>query len=246
MRSLTGFLVLLGLCFAPAPQAGLLTTFEGAMQANAPAPGWAYLYNPGPIGASSGYQALQATSDPESFYDYDGNPGIPGNSPEPWVYLGLVRAGQTDAGTPGGHPGIGSSQDTQDGLSHYAIAAYTLGQAGHYGLRDTRLRNAGSSYDGLDLRVYVNDLLKFNTQTGAGDGQAASFDTALGWLQAGDRIYVAVGSRENDLSDSFSLRYAIEIPEPSALALMLLFGGLIPVYSRRAPIRIKPTGVRRR
>ena len=223
-----------------------ITTFQGALEPTTPAPGWSYLYNGGgAIGNPANYTPLVATtaqSGQSIYYDETGSNGLPGPAPGSYVYFGLVLPGKLNAGQAGGHPGEGSGNAGSGGIERYAIAAYTLGEAGTASISNSLLTNADYSAVGLDVAVYVdgNPTPFFSGSTSAGQGQMSSFDTSLGLLNAGDTIYVAIGSSTDDLNDSFSLDNEIDltpnaVPEPTSIALCGIAGliGLVGVRTRR-------------
>lgn len=164
------------------------------------ADGWDYMWNANAaIGTSAGnYSSLKWWSG-QSHYNFDGAGNVPRDNPAAWVLLN---------GT-GGHPGRGTAQG--GGVDRYAIAAYTV-QSGEQGLAQITGSSVGGVYfasNGVDLRVYVNDTLvtHFLEPGAAGSGV---FNVALGQLNFGDTVYVAMGPNTSDGSDSFSLAYQIE------------------------------------
>jgi len=218
MRTGLIFLVvfMLGLGILNGAHANVLTTFEGAMQPGGPAAGWSYLWNSGgSIGTASNYTPLLPTPDDVFFYDSDGDGLLPGPPPADFVYLGLV----SPAGPAGGHPGFG----TDSGIERFAIAAYTLSTSGEISLTNTLLRNAdpnatSGNSDGINVQVYVNDTLITSAATAPGGGNTTTFDSFLGTLNLGDRIYVAVGAGGFRDFDTFELAYTI-VREPTTNAI---------------------------
>lgn len=97
--------------------------------------------------------------------------------------------------------------------------------------------NFSGSTDGLNLKVFLNENATpfLSTSTAAGFDKSATFNVALGNLNAGDKIYVAIGSKDTDLFDGFELRYDIvAVPEPPSMVLAM-FGllNLVALVIRR-------------
>lgn len=221
-----------------AAQAEIVTTFQDALQPVTPAPGWSYSYNGlGPIGDPANYTALLPTTDPYVWYNDNGVNGLPGPDPGGYVYFGLVGGGP-DEGQAGGHPGRAEGQSGSGGIERFAIAAYTLSVGGPVSIVDSLLTNADTSQEGLDLRIFVNSNPTpiFIGSTAPGQGSSLTFDTSLGTLDAGDTIYVAIGSGTVvDYNDSFSLDYGISVasvPEPASVTLMALGCTCLVVHCR--------------
>ena len=204
------------------------------MQPVSPKPGWAYLYNKvgGAIGDSANYVPFVATPPgvywPE--YDFDGGTSLP--RPGPIAYAFLASDG--NGFWVDGHPGEGSLQ-SPDALDHYTIAAFTLPFGGDTQIWNSGLTSENASADGLQLRVFVN-----NSDTGVNSLVEAwgstSFDRDLGNLQAGDTIYVVVGSKGHDWSDAFRLTYQIVLmggaTVPRSLTPTLSRAWLLPMWPR--------------
>jgi hypothetical protein len=130
--------------------------------------------------------------------DFDSDPN---NSPS--SYLNLVQSG--------GHPGR-----AVEGVDRFAITAFEIQESGFYTIEDSLIGigNVGSNADGVSHRVFVNDHAPletgFATENGIQNQSAFSyFDTELGFLAAGDKVYVAVGSHGNDSYDFFNIDYSI-------------------------------------
>ncbi len=158
--------------------------------------GWLYQWNgSGPVGTSAGYIDLQWNG---AAYDSDGLAGFPDDSE--------MRYGRLVA--TGGHAGQGSDQ----GAAHdrYAIAGYAVSLPGAYRISDSSAAQTGCAWsNGLDLRVYVNDTLIVQQAVESG-GASVSFDSPLGQLLAGDRIYVAAGPSARDGCDAFTWAFVLE------------------------------------
>jgi hypothetical protein len=233
-KSLPAAITLISVAWACTAEALVITSFQGAMQPTTPASGWSYLWNSGgAIGNPANYASLLPTTHPRFFYDSDGVAGLPDPAPASVVYLGLVSDGLLNAGQPGGHPGGGLGDANSLGFERFAIAAFTLSApAAGVSITNSLLTNADSSTDGVHVQVYLNNsaVPLVDASTAAGQGNTTIFDVGLGNLAAGDVIFVAVGPRNTQSSDTFSLRYQITatvgVPEPSSLAL-LAWGGIV-------------------
>jgi hypothetical protein len=225
-------LVLLGSSGVSQATGALITSFQSAFQPNNPAPGWDYLWNnAGPIGNPVNYTALLPTNGGR--YRSDGTENSP--SPAPAAFIAFQRY---DDQTVGGHPGTGESQSGSAGIERYAIAVFTVATSDSISIVDGLLRNInpnfGGSSDGLNLKVYVNNdsLPVISAATGPGFGSQVTFNGALGALNAGDKIYVAIGSKDSDLRDGFALEYDIvSVPETNGRALFMIGAGLTMILT---------------
>jgi RHS repeat-associated protein len=179
----------------------IITSFQGAMKADQPTAGWSYLWNSrGAIGNPSNYTPLLSTSNVTPSYDSNGIPGVPDPAPAGYVWMW---------GRGFGHPGYGSRRDSL-GIERYAIAAYTLSSPGQVYINNGILENKDNSTDGLNLKIHTNSTLIYSNSTPGGLGRSLNFSNInLGNLNTGDVIYVAVGGKEYDYSDSFGLNYSI-------------------------------------
>jgi PA14 domain len=199
--------------------------FRADLQPTTPKTGWQYLWNAnGPIGNASNYVPLGATPPGSNFfgnlpyYTRDGSPALPRAEPAAYVHFGLEAPNPADPShpnlDPGGHPGRGSSQDP-NGIERYAIASATLPSGGSTVLLGSLSTRYGNSTDGIHARVFIN-----NGDTGINVDVPAlstkSFQFQLGTLNAGDRIYVAIGAKASDFGDTFALSYQI-LQSPSPL-----------------------------
>lgn len=131
----------------------------------------------------------------------------------------------------------------------FAIAAFTVSAPGLYEIQRSQAVIFGSGNpqnpnswvdpnnptigealtgeDGLRIAIHVNsDPLLFDQRTGRNaTPKQFIFDTPLGFLNAGDTIYVGVAAGNNDYSDFSLFDYSIvrtAVPEPTTSALMLL------------------------
>ena len=179
--------------------------------------GWHYMWNAptgwdtGTFDASTG--AIGSTND----YDllvWDSALGV----------YAVNASGDIDDGPPGNllelspdscFPGPSSTQDYEvtNSVSRYAIAAYTVSSAGYYAVVNGYI-NKYNRYNGpVDIRISVNDGAALLAKS----ARAAStllFDCSLGYLNAGDTIYVAAGPGADNVNDYFKWDFSIvETPD---------------------------------
>jgi hypothetical protein len=199
--------------------ADVVTSFQSAFQVPTPAAGWEYLWNNGgSIGNPANYTALLPNAG--GAYTSGGANSLPTAAPAGSVNFAFV------GGIPGGHPGLGTMQSGSDSIERYAIAAFTVTSSDLISIKNSSLittnPNFGGSSDGLSVKVFINNNATptASANTAPGVGSTATFDVHLGALVAGDKIYVAVGGRNEDLFDSFQLNYEIvAVPEPTSMIL---------------------------
>lgn len=137
-----------------------------------PAFGWQYLWNQSAeFGTPSGYSAMVQDA---------------------WRYRPATAAEFPYLGATFTHPGSGIDEADSGGIDRYAIAAYTVSEAGHYEITDSLITRDGANGDGLEVSIHVNDqpVTQLLSLSPASTG---NFDTALGNLSVGDTIYVGVG-----------------------------------------------------
>ncbi len=137
-----------------------------------PAGGWQYLWNEnGEFGSPTDYSAMEYQSwryRPSSTTDYP--------------YLGAMFA----------HPGSGVDEADSGGIDRYAIAAFTVSEAGLYEITDSQVTRDGPHGDGIEVAVHVNDQ-PVSQLLNLAPASSGDFDTVLGNLAAGDTIYVGLG-----------------------------------------------------
>lgn len=183
-----------------------------------PPTGWSYQWNEnGAIGSAANYSDLLWNG---VRYDSDGDSGLP--DPEPARYV-MLRGNS-------GHPGF--AQGNGNAHDRFAIAGYTIGEPGDYFISDSSFENSSAGGDGVELRVYVNDVERLARTVD--DEGSTNFDMDLGELISGDTIYVAMGPRGNDSYDTTHLDFTVnQVPEPAAVGLLVL-GGCLLLWRRRA------------
>ena len=162
--------------------------------------GWQYLWNAtGAIDDPANYLPLEADG---SEWDTDAsNPGRPDPVPGNNLHLSAT----------GGHPGNGSPD-------RYAIAAFTVSEAGLYRIENSFLTMAstsqGGSADGVEVRVQVNRRPATLSKVALAL-ETIRFDLQLGYLDTGDTIYVAFGENGTHIRDAFNMDFTITMtPSP--------------------------------
>ncbi|NDV61554.1 right-handed parallel beta-helix repeat-containing protein [Puniceicoccales bacterium CK1056] len=173
----------------------------------APTAGWSYLWNApdgwgigvtgdqasGFIGAPASYVPLILAS---PSYTADGDL-VGGNNP-PSGFMRLSSGG--------GHPGV--SVGGSNMRDRYAIAAYTVPSSGHYAIANSFITMSNSSSNGVEVLVFPG-ISEAVLRHVSDPFSTTSFDTEIGYLDAGQTIYVAFGPNGSATSDSFSMDFDI-------------------------------------
>ena len=216
------------LAFAPSAGAGIIADLSTDYATGGFPSGWQFLRNTAAIGDSANYTHLLWDAG-NSRYDITGNSITDSNG----AYTSLMNGGQI-------HPGQGIGQGAA--FDGYTIAAYTI-QSGEAGLVsiDGSLTGidpdgaTGSGANGWDLRIFVGNSQAGGTLYFPWSMQPEAFSRALGSLNAGDTVYVAVGPGSRDYYDSSLLAFQLEstpqVPEPGMLSLVGL--GLAALWGHR-------------
>ncbi len=101
----------------------------------------------------------------------------------------------------------------KSGTAHYYIAAYTIRTESTddvWLLNANEWAHSADPADHLNLRVYVNDELKYtNNETQSVQHGLHVFNAKLGKLKKGDVIYVAVGPGDKNARPQFRMCYTI-------------------------------------
>jgi hypothetical protein len=181
--------------------------YRADFQAGSPKAGWSYQWNAlGPITNPANYRLL-AWSPVTNRYSANGFPVQPDNSTTLFPYGGL--------GSTGGHPGRGVNQAAT--YDRFPIAAYTAKLSGYYGLSASSVTIATSASNGGQVMVFTetNGGVTFTQKYSSTFPSVTpfAFNQNVGFLNAGDTIYVGVGPNLNDGSDSFSLDFSIAFKE---------------------------------
>ncbi len=175
--------------------------------------GWSYLWNaPSDWTGTMSSNGLTGSIDDIADYEllkWDGSKWTADGDSDP---MNGAPANYLQITSTGGHPGRGYSQ--KEGVSNdfdrYCISAYQVSTSGYYYIYDSYLNTVDTPGNGNEVVVYTSNTSSnpigrfiFSAVTNS------SFDTKLGYLDAGDKIYVAAGPSVTDGSDSYSLDYSI-------------------------------------
>ncbi|BCX46797.1 hypothetical protein HAHE_07050 [Haloferula helveola] len=115
---------------------------------------------------------------------------------EPGAYLRISPDGT-------GIPGLGSTQATLgNDKDRYLILAYTVDSDGYYGITDSGISVPSGSSGGITVETLVGSTPVATTPV-AGGG-SGNFDQLLGFVNADDTIYIAIGPDGSRASDYFS------------------------------------------
>jgi len=137
-----------------------------------PAANWQYLWNQnGEFGTSSNYSVMTRDS---------------------WRYRPSATVSFPYLGATFAHPGSGVDEADSGGIDRYAIAAFTVTEAGTYEITDSLITRNGASGDGVEVSVHINDQPASQLLSLA-PASSGNFNSVLGNLEVGDTIYVGVG-----------------------------------------------------
>ncbi|WP_148618716.1 hypothetical protein [Mariniblastus fucicola] len=207
-------------------------------RAAAPTEGWAYLWN-APAGWSNsnpGNLNSAAIDNPETIYQPlqpagslltpDGDLKFNDSHPSSALYFSAT----------GGHAGSVkqlSSGARYNGQDRYAIAAFTVQEAGVYELTDSFIQLDDLRSSGLEVRVFVNRNKPLILQTVEAK-QRIGFDARLGYLRAGDTVHVAIGAGVNIAWDHFLVDFSI-VRHTSRVESLARFGRDVISHNSRSP-----------
>ncbi|MEM7457619.1 MAG: hypothetical protein AAF456_25035 [Planctomycetota bacterium] len=110
----------------------------------------------------------------------------------------------------GGHTGIHAGLSTTNAHDRYAVTAFEVANAGYFSIQDSFLTKNRPGGDAIEVVVHLDDgriLNRMTTQAGA--DYRIEFDTNLGFLEAGETIYVGVGAEGDHLQDRFIWNFSI-------------------------------------
>jgi hypothetical protein len=187
----------------------VVASYRADFSADAPlSEGWEYLWN-----APSGWVANASSGDLRS-----GFIGVPGE------YVSLQDAGSVwtpdgdTAGTnnapagylklteEGGHPG---QHATVSNLrTRYAIAAFTVPSNGVYSIKNSYLTKTSLNGDGVEVLVFPG-VSSPVIRSEAKPASTTNFNVQIGYLDAGQTVYVAVGAGNSASYDAFQMDYDI-------------------------------------
>ena len=183
------------------PQRAPRAAVDGASFTNqfltvTPPRGWSYLWNSdGPIGNPRNYSPLQWNG---AIYERDTDPDFPDIGPADYVYM-------SGNGTHG-HPGRG----VNDGAAYnvYCIVGLCVPTEGKYVLTNAWIQNI--SVGTIDLLVHVNTNAPLITMGNLSSNPVPhAFNVDLGYLNAGDHVYAAVGPNNHEYGNSFAWDFTI-------------------------------------
>ena len=201
--------------------------YQADFQTGTPADGWTYAWNPtGTLGDSDAFAPLLWSDTTQVYNTTGGETTRPGKKRHNDDFLMLYGDGG-HPGLPGYMPIAGYTIQPDDDGGLYRIAASTI----------QKIDSIVSKYeDGLEVRVYVNDMLLGTPQYVSPTGQLTNFDRELGQLSVGDTVWVVVSPYSNQAYDRFTnfnftieksvpllqlaLNAATVVPEPGSAALL--------------------------
>ena len=216
-------------------QAQIVAEYGADFSNTTPSTGWRYLWN-APTGWGVGVTGDLTTNligTPSNYtplvygsgrYTPDGD-AIVDNSPADFLYLDST----------GGQGGVPYDEVTSPNRDRFAIVEYTLQTSGNFSIQNSFVRNSGNSRDGLEIKFALTSgapLLTLTTSSGQYDATTnplagITFDQNLGFLAAGEKLYLYVGGKDLTFRDGFLMNFQIvQVPEPStnaAIGLGLLF-----------------------
>ena len=105
----------------------------------------------------------------------------------------------------GGHPGRSGDR--------FAVATWNVSEPGVYSISESFAKAAATGFvraDGIEYRVFVNGAEPL-LQESIRPGEFGYFDMSIGFLNPGDQIQVAFGSRSNHAFDSFETDFSIRV-----------------------------------
>lgn len=179
----------------------VVADYRDDFQGGSPKPGWSYQWN-----------ALGAITNAANFRTLNWNSAlgrycVNGFPVQPDTTSTLFANGRLSAN--GGAPGRGTTQ----GDDRYAITAYTARLAGYYGISASFVTMPQEVSNGGRVVVHTetNNGATFTQKSNAAFPSVTpfAFDQSVGWLDAGDTIYVGIGPNTSATSDAFFLDFSI-------------------------------------
>ena len=178
------------------------TGYQDDFSFGQPDSGWQYLWNaPSDWTGNSSENAIdQRFGDPDHYVELqaDGRSYRPTGEDavdlsEPNRNLRISRTG--------GRVGAGFQQnESNNRTTRYAIAAWTVEEDGYHAIRDSTFSTHIDS-KGIDIIIHVNDDDPVFRRRLSGIDK--SFDTNLGFLEAGDVVYIGFGGGADDQGGTF-------------------------------------------
>ncbi len=108
----------------------------------------------------------------------------------------------------GGH--VGSHSFQANGHDRFAIVSYEIKESGFYSIVDSVLSKIRSFGDGIEIKIWIgNDEFANELTTESGSQYSIDFDTNLGFIGRGEKIFLAVGAGETHVGDKFRWDFSI-------------------------------------
>ena len=165
----------------------LVADYVDDFQSPNPSAGWAYVWNQNSsFGDQSGYADLEWDT-----WRY--RPNASTNFP----YLGATFA----------HPGDGTSEGS--GVERFAIAAFTVPVDGNYSIVNSSISPSENTVNGVNVAAHISGQSVISLGEFDQTDIDSSFDRTLGFANAGDVIYVALGANESKGADGTSWDFSI-------------------------------------
>ncbi|BCX46118.1 outer membrane adhesin-like protein [Haloferula helveola] len=158
----------------------------------------------GALGSIADYELLVWT---DSEWSPDGDEDNTNNSPA--AYGTLLPSGL-------GHPGAGATNDGGNGNDEdrAVIVAYTVPSTGYYGIANSVVHPTTGT--GVRALVFVEASEVINVPVAG--GATSDFDGAIGLVNQGETIYIALSPDGTATSDSFNWDFdVVELPGPDAV-----------------------------
>lgn len=215
----------------------IVASFREEFQLIVPATGWEYLWN-----APDGFDPNVVT---DSGLGVTNEIGVPSN------YKALVWNSFNQAYRPFSQPnstdnqaktvslsdqyvspGVAYDQSSSAWNDRYAIVAYEVPSSGFYAIKNSYFQSGKSSTS--EILIHVEDYLPILRQFSSYSDGAVSFDTNVGYLESGKKIYVCVGPNLTWQNENAQLDFQIVKMSGSSISEQI-------VNRSNSTVRIYPT-----
>ncbi|MDZ4289416.1 MAG: hypothetical protein U0984_15740, partial [Prosthecobacter sp.] len=183
----------------------VVADYRDDFKTHSPLPGWTYSWN-----------ATAAITDPSGYSYLAWSPVA-----SRYMSNGLVFPDTTSFcsygsfTSTGGHPGKGSAQGAT--VDRFVIAGYTVNANGYYGINSSFVTQSSALGNGGQVVIYTdtNEGSLFTNKFSGTYPPAGTlnFNGNVGFLEAGDTIYVGIGPNTTDGNDGFTLDFSIVFKE---------------------------------